>query len=822
MTSIPALDLHTDHDSTSPSAQERVHAAVLDADNAAIETWVNTLRSKLALVIRDDDTLVDGLVRLRNLHPEMALLLTTGATVLEEVFCSSPVGANVALTGSTSGFAIDGIAASVINASANKRVLLWQQSNPSYDGIYVYSENAGIYTLSRSSDAITAGCLVSSANGVSNGGMLFMAPSTVSARWTSLWRLNGDASYLDVLANGSSTIRALRDHVPSDAMNPVVRAATLSAARAAIDPNQGEWLIKATGSTTARSEADRANDIINVKDHGAVGDGIADDTAAIQAALNKAWDSGFYQHPWSGQGGTPPVVYFPPGRYRITGTLTCGTGVSIRGAARNAHTTNHTRIIMDSSAYSPPSGTGDNRNKPILKFHRKTRNLAAIMNTAVTSSIEWIEFWYVTPGGTIDSPLSSGITPGDYPDGGALSFDVTPRDFRVVNCCFQHAPAAVRLRTPASGTGGDGVAFSGAANIYFENVEFDASCRHIWATDSSLDLVFKGCQFFGSLSHYENCTGEITYMGGCDFDEGHGILADGASKLDAFTLIGSRFKQGGSFTPVSIESSVTTVCINDVFFRGASGFSCVRIRNADGGSVSGNTIINSGFNSTPGSKVGAIRLEGCENVLVSKNTILTPSAASYNEFGIISEDSTGTGSRTGRYNFITNNIVNGSYNGATYRSQDRRINLNSGDYKYANINGSGAAALLDTETTSSTALKTTSRIDALGTDIVPEGSLLGATQAWDTAAAISTDGLYIVQVQAAPSGALANKNMAVLLLNKRTAGGSRLTAIMIDNTGSATGATISVTGATSVTVTIGATGPFYAYISYHRIGNSTL
>jgi hypothetical protein len=81
----------------------------------------------------------------------------------------------------------------------------------------------------------------------------------------------------------------------------------------------------ATGSTTARTLANRFADVVNVKDFGAVGDGVADDTAAIQAAIN-----------FASANNLGAEVFFQQGTYRTTSVINITGAVTIRGVYSRA------------------------------------------------------------------------------------------------------------------------------------------------------------------------------------------------------------------------------------------------------------------------------------------------------------------------------------------------------------------------------------------------------------------------------------------------------------------------------------------------------
>ncbi len=93
------------------------------------------------------------------------------------------------------------------------------------------------------------------------------------------------------------------------------------------------WGFKSTGSPTNRTLPDRLADIVNVKDYNVQGDGVTDDSAAIQATFDAAFGTSGSPHGINAS--LNRAVYFPSGNYLCHGlTLTQVYGGRIFGAGQ--------------------------------------------------------------------------------------------------------------------------------------------------------------------------------------------------------------------------------------------------------------------------------------------------------------------------------------------------------------------------------------------------------------------------------------------------------------------------------------------------------
>lgn len=157
----------------------------------------------------------------------------------------------------------------------------------------------------------------------------FLEGGDLSAR-----SLNNELDYLTAsiqqLARDQATmIRYDGLEIPGDVVLPVK---TSRANRALAFDENGDLTTVAHGSTLQapsftqsgtgainRTVTGKAADVISIRDFGAVGDGIADDTSAIQNAL-----------------AAHAAVFVPKGTYRVTNTIALSTGQTLWGAGQGS------------------------------------------------------------------------------------------------------------------------------------------------------------------------------------------------------------------------------------------------------------------------------------------------------------------------------------------------------------------------------------------------------------------------------------------------------------------------------------------------------
>lgn len=135
------------------------------------------------------------------------------------------------------------------------------------------------------------------------------------------------------------SLRTLFAQITSEAFaDECVQRACACAKHWALQANKiaTEEAVISTGGTEARPIPDRFADILNVKDFGAKGDGITDDTLAIRAAINSA-------NPWS-------AIFFPNSNseYIVSDIINIDVqGLNIFGRATVKQVSNNTTFLIN-------------------------------------------------------------------------------------------------------------------------------------------------------------------------------------------------------------------------------------------------------------------------------------------------------------------------------------------------------------------------------------------------------------------------------------------------------------------------------------------
>ena len=151
-------------------------------------------------------------------------------------------------------------------------------------------------------------------------------------------------------------------------------------------PTSEQVTFTAAGSgATLRNLVDKVREVVSVKDFGAVGDGIANDTAAIQAALNAAIAAN-------------RALYIPGGTYNITSltyqlTAVTGNGILIYGdAAGNTYGTRGSilKAIGTSGNMFTITSSGGGAGANYCEF----RNLTFTGNSQIDAGLAFDQSWF--------------------------------------------------------------------------------------------------------------------------------------------------------------------------------------------------------------------------------------------------------------------------------------------------------------------------------------------------------------------------------------------------------------------------------------------
>lgn len=269
-------------------------------------------------------------------------------------------------------------------------------------------------------------------------------------------------------------------------------------------------------SVTLTQVGSLVNGWFNVKNYGAVGNNSTDDTTAIQATINAA----IAAFPWvTGMGGA--VVYFPPGKYVTSSTLTinpggAGGGLTLKGSGMAS------TIIRGTVAGAPVVSTYTNGTGTIYCSNTQICDMEIMqLSTAASSTalrINQFGRFIVQNVGCYNGAAAPVITS----DAGT--------DLYIQNCSTGSTGAtwgietgktlpgsvnSINIQNTYCGSAGGGMHFYGASALAVTGCDIEGSA-------STADILLDSCEGVSIMGNYfeNNATYHIVtsaaYYGVCD------------------------------------------------------------------------------------------------------------------------------------------------------------------------------------------------------------------------------------------------------------------------------------------------------------------
>lgn len=232
-----------------------------------------------------------------------------------------------------------------------------------------------------------------------------------------------DATDTNTLVDANvNTTRAESLYIQSAAVNggaETTLQTLLTAWSTSFGGSAGLLKYKAFSDATERNVKDVITEIqVSVKNYGAVGDGVTDDTAAIQATITKVAALG---------GG---IVYFPPGTYLVSNALSItARNVNLVGAGQ-ATIIKSNHVTANVLTFTP-SGTAVIQNRVV---GMKITHAASSSGSAISGQSIWVDGVYVselafrygiTASGGSRWFVSNSVIGGNSGDASSVAINVT-------------------------------------------------------------------------------------------------------------------------------------------------------------------------------------------------------------------------------------------------------------------------------------------------------------------------------------------------------------------------------------------------------------